>query len=237
VKALKLILVPLLAAVAVTAALYALGGGRHATAPAQEPLVQVVVMAKAITARTALQAGDLAMTQVPKTLLGHGEFTRIDAVIGMLTTQPLSVGQIVLGTQVTDAAKGALAYRVPAGFRAMTLRVDEYSGNGGFPDPGDRVDVILAVPKDLTNKVPGFARVLVQDREVLARGPHEEAVKGGAGPVGGGKLTSYTLSVTPDEAAMLALAQQAGLLTLVLRPVPAPGIVPAPIIPDSRLSQ
>jgi Flp pilus assembly protein CpaB len=99
------------------------------------------------------------------------------------------------------------------------------------------VDVILAVPKDLTNKVPGFARVLVQDREVLARGPHEEAVKGGAGPVGGGKLTSYTLSVTPDEAAMLALAQQAGLLTLVLRPVPAPGIVPAPIIPDSRLSQ
>lgn len=236
-KVVRLILIPLLLATMVTAVMFVLSSRPQAPAAAPEAKVQVVVAAKAIPAHTVLQAGDLALAQVPATLMGHGEFTRVDAAAGMITTQEIVQGQIILGGQVVEAAKGTMTYRIPADLRAVTIRVDEYSGVAGYPNPGDHVDVVLVMlPKD---KTAGYVRLLAQDLLVLAQGPNNDSAKGDKtqSVPGGNKLTSYTLAVTPEQAQLLTLGQQEGTLALALRPVPNPGQVPAPVIPDARLGQ
>jgi pilus assembly protein CpaB len=234
----RLFFIPLLVATAVTAALFVTMNRSKPAAPAPEPKVQVVVAAKEIPAHTVVKAGDLALAQVPAALVGHGEFTRIDAVVGHIATQTLLEGQILLGGQVIDPEKGALAYQVPNGLRAMTLRVDEYSGTGGFPNAGDRVDVVLTLPRNQEAGRPNaISRLLAQNVLVLARGPKSEPEGDKAKVDLDARVTSYTVAVTPDQAISLALGQQEGQLTLILRPVPNPPAVTAPIITDVDLTR
>lgn len=128
----------------------------------------------------------------------------------------------------------------------MTLRVDEYTGVAGFPGIGDRVDVVLALPKDKESQRPALTRMLAQNLLVLASGPAQGGAKNekgdktsgvaGSSPLGQ-HLTSYTLAVAPEQATLLALGQQEGQLVLVLRPVPNPSSPNLPIVTDAQLAK
>jgi pilus assembly protein CpaB len=95
--------------------------------------------------------------------------------------------------------------------RAMAIRVDDVSGVGGFVTPGDRVDVVMTRQTDGSNMV---ATTILQD--ITVRGTDQIADEDRDKP---NVVRTVTVEVTPDDAQRLALAQQAGRLSLALRNV------------------
>ncbi len=94
----------------------------------------------------------------------------------------------------------------------MTVKVDEASGVAGFLRYGDLVDVVVTVDKGEYDKDPN-AKILLQKRKVLGTGQNMESLPGDKPKV----VPTVTLEVSPAEGERLALAAQAGHISLVLR--------------------
>lgn len=99
--------------------------------------------------------------------------------------------------------------KIPPGFRAVTITVDNRSGIEGWAKPGTRVDIIWTFSENNTKKVA----TVVRQAEVLsvggARGIEGERVEMG-GP------TTVTIKVTEQDAKKIELARSLGELSLTL---------------------
>ena len=98
---------------------------------------------------------------------------------------------------------------IDPGKRAMAIRVNDVSGVAGFVTPGDRVDVLLT--RRLTNDEMITTTVL---QDIVVRGTDQLADEDLDKP---NVARTITAEVSPEEAQRLALAQQAGTLSLTLR--------------------
>src|SRR3546814_2387032 len=103
---------------------------------------------------------------------------------------------------------------LPAGKRAVATAISVATGAGGFVLPNDRVDVIMVRKSDddryLTENILTNVRVLAIDQQIQENQDGTKAVVG----------TTATLELTPEQAQVIAVAQQmADRLTLALRSV------------------
>lgn len=241
----RLLLIPVLAGLVAAVASYAAFAPRQAGGAGTD-LVPALVAARDIPARTLLSAGMVRVALVPRDLAA-GAATAPQEVEGRITTAPLYQNELVLKAKLAGAGQGTLPYRMEKGQRAVTVRVDEYSGVAGHPQPGDLVDVILVLPDagprpagDKAGDDPGRkvtqARLLFERVPVLAR--NMAPAPGGSNQAPEGpKLTSYTLALTPEHAVELALAEEIGHIKLALRPaLPEENRGPV-ILDDSRYRQ
>lgn len=126
--------------------------------------------------------------------------------------RPMTMNEPILASKLAGEGQGAsIAYLLPDGMRAAAVRINDVSGVAGFIQPNDAVDVLV------TRQAPGtdnrqLTDVLLQNVRVIAM---DQNAKGADGkPV---LAKTATLEVTPTDAQKLALAQQVGSLSLVLR--------------------
>ena len=91
----------------------------------------------------------------------------------------------------------------------MAIRVNDVSGVAGFVTPGDRVDVLMT--RRLDNGDMMTTTVL---QDIVVRGTDQLADEDQDKP---NVARTITAEVSPDDAQRLALAQQAGTLSLTLR--------------------
>lgn len=156
--------------------------------------------------------------------------------------QPVFKGSISAGQ-----SDGGLMWVVPRGMRAITVGINEIKGVAGFIKPGSHVDVLATLSYGVTPmsfsatgqsspqkedvkvtttvlqdvKVLAVAQQMYQD--VAAPSGEKEGGKGkgvSSSSTSGGlqqPASSVTLSVTPKQAEILALAENQGDLKLVLR--------------------
>lgn len=186
------------------------------TAPAKVATAPVVVAAANLSAGQRLEAGDLALQQWPLGAQPPGHLARIEAASGRVVKGAMVKGEVVLAAKLAPAGlAGGLSAVVPAGYRAMTVRVDEVIGVGGFVQPGDRVDVLVTVDKGAFRENPG-SRVVLQDVPVLTVGEKLQE-EGDAAKPRKRKVTVVTLQVLPDQGERLALAASEGKVVLALR--------------------
>lgn len=120
---------------------------------------------------------------------------------------------------LTDAAAGTgLAFTLPSGQTAMSLRLSPEAAVGPFVDPGDAVHVFWR-PSRHRNDSDVSVRLLLSNARVLAvqdRAWHRPRPPADtAKPIAEENLL-ITLMVTPVDAARLALAQENGSLSLAL---------------------
>lgn len=101
-----------------------------------------------------------------------------------------------------------LSRKVGEGMRAYTVRINDVSGVGGFILPGDHVDVML------TRQVDGTLTTDTILQNVTILGIDQMSSERSEEPMLG---KSATFEVTPEQAQKLALASQAGTLSLALR--------------------
>ena len=96
--------------------------------------------------------------------------------------------------------------------RAVSIKVNEVAGVGGFIVPGDHVDVMLT--RDLNPKVPGekATSLLVQKLKVL--GTDQNNNQQSSEP---NVARTVTLEVSNEDAQKLILAMTVGKLSLTLR--------------------
>jgi len=125
---------------------------------------------------------------------------------------PIGVNEPILATKISAAGSGAsIAALLPKGMRAATVRINDVSGVAGFVQPNDTVDVLITRQPAVG---PGgqVTDVLLQNVRVMAIDQQSK------NPDGSPKVArTATLQVSPIDSQKLALAQEAGTLSLVLR--------------------
>lgn len=183
----------------------------------------VVETTKVVVAATEIRRGDtiaprmLKVVDWPKTLVPPGTVEDVEKVVERTALQGILPEELLLEAKVAsgDSAHG-LSPLIRDGMRAFTiLTPSDASGVAGFILPGNRVDVVLAVTANDEATGGATATTLLQNIEVLAVGQQLEAPRENRMELK--EMRSVTLSVNPDQAAKLSLAQTRGTLHLSLR--------------------
>jgi pilus assembly protein CpaB len=144
-----------------------------------------------------------------------GHFARPAQLSGRVLRVAMTKGEVLLPAKLAqEGLAGGLSAVVPAGYRAMTVRVDEVVGVGGFVQPGDRVDVLVTISKAPFNQDP-VSRLVLQNLPVLTVG--EKLEDGEGGKAKRHKVTVVTLQVNPEEGERLALISAEAKIVLALR--------------------
>ena len=109
---------------------------------------QTVVVAKQpLRFGTELNASMLQEVPWPSDSLPAGAFAKIDDIMSggrRVVLAAIEANEPVLALKITGAGQRAtLSALVKPGMKAVTIRVNDVEGVGGFVLPGDHVDVVL----------------------------------------------------------------------------------------------
>jgi pilus assembly protein CpaB len=183
----------------------------HKTTPTATK--NIVVAAKPL--RYGMQLSADALREIPWSgdSVPKGAFTSISEIMSSgkrVVLAPIEANEPVLALKVTGAGQRAtLSSLVEDGMKAVTIRVNDVEGVGGFVLPGDRVDVVLTRQSDKdkasTEIVLQNARVLAVDQSADASADKATVAK------------SVTLEVSTEQAQRVWLASSVGNLSLLLR--------------------
>lgn len=180
-------------------------------AEAKAPETRSVVVANGdLTFGTTLKEEHLKVAEFPKSAVPTGAYASIDSVLHQTTKVFVVAGEPILASKLS-AIGGGLSVRVPDEMRAMSIKVNEVTGVGGFVLPGDRVDVLVTVD-NVGGVLNAVTKTILQDAEVLASGTKTETKNNQNVTV-----QTVTVLVDPDGAEKLALAVDQGSVHLALR--------------------
>ena len=231
------------AAVLVFFALANFGGGSNSSTPAGlGATVNVAVASQDINAGDKITGDMVALATLPKNGVVDGAITDKAGIAGLTARYPMAKGEqfsaLKLGQTAKDKGFDAV---IPTGKRAVAVEITENTSVGGLVVAGNHVDVIAVLANQSSGpdgQLPPRAVTLLQDVEVLsvaqtaqkavtrldkdgnpiqtdtadgaiATAPDSTAAKPTAKTV--------TLAVNPDDAPLLALAQEEGKVWLSLR--------------------
>jgi len=173
----------------------------------------VVIAAADIPEGGLLDQTSITTAQWPVPTIPTGAYMTPDSVIGRVTRVAIFKGEpLVPGRLAPQGASAGIEVRIPAGKRAMAIKINDVSGIAGMIQPNSRVDVLVTL-RDQNAQNKQVAKVFMENMRVLSMGSEiERDVNGRAKPA-----TTATLEVTPEQSEHLALAAAAGQLQLVLR--------------------
>ncbi|HTX47980.1 MAG TPA: Flp pilus assembly protein CpaB [Caulobacteraceae bacterium] len=189
--------------------------------------VPVVVATRDIAYGTKLDASKLAVAHLPPGDAPHGAYSTTQQILGQsggppIVLTPISAREAILPDKLSGAgARATVAAVIDEGMRAYTIGVSDIAGVGGHVLPGDRVDVVLTRTIDPPPAKPGsqecdckryVSDVVLQDLRVLGMDLNADPNSTQAAVA-----HTATLEVTVQDAQKLAVAAQAGSLSLALR--------------------
>src|SRR4051812_20145432 len=118
---------------------------QHQPAP-QGHFTSIVVTKRSVAPGQELNAEDLTLGQVSPETAPEQSFDSIAAVLNRTAKVELVKGQAVVEPLLAEKGTGSgLQALVPAGMRAITIEVNEFSGVGGMIAPGSRGGVVGAI--------------------------------------------------------------------------------------------
>lgn len=196
---------------------------------------QVMVAKVDVPAGGVLSEDNLAVRAIPErflasTALGPDE---LDTVRGQKIVVGLKPGDPIDRAVLERADHAALSTTVAVGERAITFPVDEISSISGMLVPGDIIDLVFtgsgttsnsyrqARSSDGSLKELVHVRPILQAVPVIATGKTTQKrvvqTEGGQEREVDVAFSTVTLTVTPQQAEQVLLAQRLGSLTAVLR--------------------
>jgi pilus assembly protein CpaB len=173
---------------------------------------KVAVAAVQLDYGVPLTAEKVRFVNYPTGSLPVGVFTKIGDLLPAgeqrVALRPMQVNEPILASKVSGKGNLSISALLPDGKRAAAVRINDVSGVAGFIQPNDSVDVLITrtvADREVTD-------VLLQDTRVIALDQNAKNADGSPN-----LARTATLEVIPLDAQKLALAQQAGALSLVLR--------------------
>lgn len=176
-----------------------------------EPNTQLVVTAAiGIPFATKVEGRHLKLTEIPEGVLPAGAFTDRAEVEGKVSTTSIARGEILVAERFAAHSRGStLAALVAPNMRAVTVRVDDVIGVGGFLLPGNTVDVVSARKnrdqRAITETILKNIKVLAVDQDAATEENEPVIVR------------AVTLEVTPKDAEKIVKARTEGSIQLTLR--------------------
>jgi len=175
-------------------------------------LRDVVVASRPLSVGAAIKPADVKIAKIPAEAFPKGAFSKVEEVLDRPVSSNILLEEPILDGRL--AAKGAglgLAPKIPAGMRAVTVRVNDVAGVAGFVLPEMHVDVLV------TGRPPGtdgdITTTCLQNMLVLASAQTLQPDARGQAI----QAPTVTLLATPDQAETLTLANIDGRIQLVLR--------------------
>ena len=173
----------------------------------------IVVAAKPLRFGTELTAALVREIPWSQDAVPTGAFISVSELLAggrRVVLSAIEQNEPVLALKVTGAGQRAtLSSLVADGMKAVTIRVNDVEGVGGFVLPGDRVDIVMTRQIDKTQAsteiVLQNARVLAIDQSADERSDKPSIAK------------AVTLEVATASAQKLWLASSVGSLSLLLR--------------------
>lgn len=183
-----------------------------APAPKVE-LEEVLVAAANLPPGHALVDADVRWQSWPEEALNPGYLTRsarpdaLETLVGSVLRDGLVEGEPLRDEKLAKPGSGFLAAILPAGKRAVAVRVSAETTAGGFIRPNDHVDVIA------TGRESGLSNIILTNIRVLAIDQNASEAQAESASVG----KTATLELDPAQAEAVASAETAGTLALALR--------------------
>lgn len=175
--------------------------------------VQVVLATRDLNPGEYVTAQDIQLVDWPGNRVPEGYSVTPAEVVGRGVITTIRRNEALLTTKLATAtAGGGLGITIPAGKRAMSVKVDDVIGVAGFASPGTRVDLLVTLDNSAQFTEPRTQLVL-QNIEVIAAGQTTERDFRGEPQ----SVPVVTLLVDPEEAEKLALATAKGRIQLALR--------------------
>lgn len=182
----------------------------------------VVVAKRNIKELDMLDETNLTIISIPTKFVQPGTSNNISDFKSALAIAPISEGEQITKTKVTQlGVRTGLARQVAVGKRAVTIRINDEQAVAKLLKPGDRVDVMATIdPSGSGNKLFLEARTILQDVLVLATGKYVtntvpgilegDAFKGNVKTMRGlseyNQYANITLEVDPFQAQTLYYA-------------------------------
>ncbi len=202
-------------ALVVSAVFYQMTVSSAASRRAQARTRQIVVAANPVALGATIRSPDLKMVGWPAENVPPGAYSKMDEVVDRVALSNMVVEEPVLEGRLATKGSGlGLAPMIPAGKRAVSVRVNDVISVAGFVFPGSRVDVLVTgVPRGAPTHSGPVTRTVLSNVPVLSSGKNIQ-------PDGKGQpenVVVVTLLVTPEEAEVLTLASSEGKIQLALR--------------------
>jgi pilus assembly protein CpaB len=185
----------------------------QAKSPADNRLgTNVVIAADDIPVGAKLQLKDVKTVRLPADDLPPTAYHDASQIIDRGVIVPIGRGEFILRSKLASQNAGyGLPALIPAGMRAVSVRVNEVVSVAGFVQPGTRVDVLW------TGTAPGSGEqqttTVLENVAVIANGQRLD--RSAAGDASNAPV--ITLLVSPDDAQKLTLASTQGRIQLALR--------------------
>jgi pilus assembly protein CpaB len=174
------------------------------------PSTRIVVAAVDIPIGSRLSEKNLVLAEWPAANVPKGAFTDMSTLADRIAISKLPAGVPLLAAELAAPGSGAgLVALIEPGMRAMSVKVDEVTGVGGFILPSTYVDII-GVEKLDNNR--NQANTILRRIKVLAIAQETFTEEGKAKVV-----RTVTLELKPDQAEILALQTHRGSIHLILR--------------------
>jgi pilus assembly protein CpaB len=179
---------------------------------AKETSQTVVVATRDIPEGALIDRVALGTVVWPSRTVPAGAFASIDSVAGRVARVNVFTGEALVPGRLAPSGTGpGLELKIPAGQRAMAVRINDVAGISGLIQPNSRVDVLVTIASaDGSRQV---AKLFMENMRVLSVGTEIQRGKDGQA----NSATTVTLGVTPEEAERLAIAMNTGAIQLVLR--------------------
>lgn len=194
---------------------------RRAELTAQYEPVRVIVANADLRPGTLLSGQTVAIREVPRAFL-HSEAVLADnwnSVAGRVLARAIRSGEPVLESHLARDIGAGFSSQLAPGMRALTFPVDNEASISGMLAPGDHIDIFFTTMSGNES----VTLPLLLDIPVIATGVRTLANaawlddKHRSGSYQPDSYNTLTVSVTPDDAAKITLAQDAGKITITLR--------------------
>ncbi len=170
----------------------------------------VVVAAMELEPGRIIQDTDVKLKLLEKSWVNEFQFDKPELVIGKVTTSMVYQDEPIVQQRVSLPGEGStLASLISEDKRAVTIRVNDVIGVGGFLLPGNKVDVMNTISY---GKNSANTNTILKDIKVLA--VDQTAKTKDNKPI---IVRAVTLEVTPSEAEKLLTAKSKGDIQLALR--------------------
>jgi Flp pilus assembly protein CpaB len=212
-KRMKRNIVPLLGiafvvAIVSTGVFYGLFAGKLKSASSETTGQSIVVAARDLERGTVVKPEDLRESQIKGSL--RGSFPKAKDAVGVTLLEAVQENAPLLQDRVAshDPKKNSGGSSLPAGMRAISVRVSDSSGIVGLLHAGSRVDVQAVSDRNGTTEL----RTIQQNLEVLAVSPQLEAAGANRTPV-----PVVTLLARAQDVDLIAVADSGARIRLSLR--------------------
>lgn len=178
---------------------------------------RIVVAAADISLGQRLTPEMFKLADWPAHSVPKGAFTDPQKLNGRVLKNNLVMGEPISEAKLAPAGTlGGLSALITEGKRAITVRVNDVIGVAGFALPGNYVDIIVSMQKDVPSgsslREQNISKIVLERILVLAVA--QEVNRDETKPK---VVNAVTLEVTPEQAEKLDLARSVGTLSLALR--------------------